>query len=70
MKKLIRTLDFYEYDDGCVTKEGSNFSKDDEKLFPISEVVEIKNMKYVLTKKEDEENNDEESTSGATETQG
>lgn len=71
MKKIIRTLDFYEYDDGCVTKEGSNFTKDDEKLFPISDVVEIKNMKYILTKKEEEEeNNDEESTSGGTETQG
>lgn len=70
MKKIIRTLDFYEYDDGCITKEGSNFTKDDEKLFPISDVVEIKNMKYILTKKEEEENNDEESTSGGTETQG
>lgn len=27
MKKFVRTLDFYGYDDGCVTKEGSNFLK-------------------------------------------
>ena len=27
MKKFVRTLDFYGYDDGCVTKEGSNFVK-------------------------------------------
>lgn len=69
MKKFVRTLDFYGYDDGCVTKEGSNFTKDDEKLFPISDVVEIKNMKYILTKKEEEEENNDE-TSGGTETQG
>ncbi len=27
MKKFIRTLDFYGYDDGSITKEGSNFVK-------------------------------------------
>ena len=66
MKKFVRTLDFYGFDDGCVTKEEGNFMKDDDKLFPISDVKEIKNRKYVLTEKEDEENNDEESTSGNT----
>ena len=25
MKKIVRTLDFYGFDDGCVTKESSNF---------------------------------------------
>lgn len=25
MKQKIRILDFYGYDDGCITKEGSNF---------------------------------------------
>lgn len=69
MKKFIRTLDFYGYDDGCITNADSNFTKDDDKLFPISDVVEIKNMKYVLAKKEEEENNDDAS-SGDTETQG
>lgn len=66
MKKFVRTLDFYGFDDGCVTREESNFVKDDDKLFPISDVKEIKNMKYVLTEKEDEENNDEESNTGET----
>lgn len=66
MKKFVRTLDFYGFDDGCVTIEESNFVKDDDKLFPISDVKEIKNMKYVLTEKEDEENNDEESNTGET----
>jgi hypothetical protein len=27
MKKKVRTLDFYGFDDGCITKEGSNFIK-------------------------------------------
>ena len=27
MKQKIRTLDFYGYDDGCITKEGANFIK-------------------------------------------
>ena len=26
MKKFVRTLDFYGFDDGCITKEGSNFT--------------------------------------------
>ena len=25
MKQKIRTLDFYGFDDGCITKDGSNF---------------------------------------------
>jgi len=60
MKKFVRTLEFYGY------VEDNNMRKDDEKLFPISGVKEIKNRKYVLTEKKDEENNDEESTSGET----
>lgn len=27
MKQKIRTLDFYGFDDGCITKDGSNFVK-------------------------------------------
>ena len=27
MKKIVRTLDFYGFDDGCVTKESTNFKK-------------------------------------------
>ena len=27
MKKFVRTLDFYEFDDGCITKEGTKFEK-------------------------------------------
>lgn len=27
MKKIVRTLDFYGFDDGCITKDGSNFVK-------------------------------------------
>lgn len=65
MKKFVRTLDFYGYDEGCVVKEGSNFTKDDDKLFPISDVIEIKNRKYVLT-----EDEDSSSDSGDTQTQG
>ncbi len=30
MKQKIRTLDFYGYDDGCITKEGANFIKNDD----------------------------------------
>ena len=27
MKDFIRTLDFYEFDDGCITEEGTKFEK-------------------------------------------
>lgn len=64
MKKFVRTLEFYGFDDDSITKKDSNFTKDDDKLFPISDVKEIKNRKYVLTEKENEENN--ESISGNT----
>lgn len=30
MKQKIRTLDFYGFDDGCITKNGSNFVKNPE----------------------------------------
>ena len=30
MKKFVRTLDFYGYDDGCVTKDGANFVKNSD----------------------------------------
>lgn len=30
MKRFVRTLDFYGYDDGCVTAEGSNFIQNEE----------------------------------------
>lgn len=63
MKKLVRTLDFYGYG------ENNNFSRDDDKLFPISDVVEVKNKKFVFGKK-GEENNDETLENGDTETQG
>jgi hypothetical protein len=64
MKKFVRTLDFYGYE------ESNNFAKESDKLFPISEVGEIKNRKYVFGKKEeeDEENNEENPESGDTQT--
>lgn len=70
MKKFVRTLDFYGYE------ESGDFAKDSDKLFPISEVGEIKNRKYVFGKKnedEDSENKEENNDapeSGDTETQG
>ena len=30
MKQKIRTLDFYGFDDGCVTSSGSNFTQNEE----------------------------------------
>ena len=70
MKKFVRTLDFYGYE------ESGDFTKDSDKLFPISEVGEIKNRKYVFGKKnededsENKEENNDSQESGNTETQG
>lgn len=42
MKKL-RTLEFYGF------SEDNTMFKDDDKLFPVSEIKELKNRKYIKT---------------------
>ena len=44
MKQKIRTLDFYGFDDGCITKEGSNFVKNPEN----SGTTISKNGEYIV----------------------
>ena len=57
MKKKVRTLEFYGFDyDSTMLR--------DKDYFPVSDVKEIENMKYIIPADEDEK------TTGSTENNG
>ena len=58
MKKKVRTLEFYGYDYDSTMLRYDNY-------FPVSDVKEIENMKYIIPA--DEESED---TTGSTENNG
>jgi len=58
MKKKVRTLDFYGFDYDSTMLRYDNY-------FPVSDVKEIENMKYIIPA--DEESED---TTGSTENNG
>jgi hypothetical protein len=60
MKKKVRTLEFYGYDNDSTMLRYDNY-------FPVSDVKEIENMKYIIPDEEDGESEDE---SGSTEDNG
>ena len=60
MKKRVRTLEFYGYDNDSTMLRY-------DKYFPVSDVKEIENMKYIIPDEEDGESEDE---SGSTEDNG
>jgi hypothetical protein len=59
MKKKVRTLEFYGYDNDSTMLRYDNY-------FPVSDVKEIENMKYIIPDEEEES----EDTTGSTEDNG
>jgi hypothetical protein len=59
MKKRVRTLEFYGYDNDSTMLRYDNY-------FPVSDVKEIENMKYIIPDEEEES----EDTTGNTEDNG
>jgi hypothetical protein len=59
MKKKVRTLEFYGYDNDSTMLRYDNY-------FPVSDVKEIENMKYIIPDEEEES----EDTTGNTEDNG
>ena len=60
MKDIVRTLDYYGFDDdNTMVKKNENYK---DETFQITKVVEQQNRKYIKLDTVSEENNEEENT--------
>lgn len=60
MKDIVRTLDYYGFDDdNTMVKKNENYK---DETFQITKVVEQQNRKYINLDTVSEENNEEENT--------